>query len=345
MKLIHHAFSEVGQHAAFLADWDQHYFQMDSGNFQSDLHQFDVDDIHLFCESANRRIVQRGSIPGDAIAIGVPLNPPPATMTFSGRIVSSNSIILARPGAEFMLHAPANARLLGIEIKRDYLARHPILTTRLRERMKSNCTIDVPADVHERINTMWRELPEDAVDAERYLGQACAKRRIASLILELVHQLLDNGIDDRKADITWMSHSDVVARAHDMILQSPQEPVTIHQLCESLKISRRAVQNSFHAVTGKSPHEYIRAIRLNLVRETLLRTAASDVTVRDAAQRWGFFHSSRFPRDYRAMFGEMPSDSRPDPHYMTTITGNPAVQRFNLHRRFDAPEWHLKRHQ
>lgn len=54
-----------------------------------------------------------------------------------------------------------------------------------------------------------------------------------------------------------------------------------------------------------SPVTYLRTMRLNRVRSELRQCPAS--TVGDVAARWGFWHLSRFAREYRALFGELPS--------------------------------------
>jgi AraC family ethanolamine operon transcriptional activator len=37
--------------------------------------------------------------------------------------------------------------------------------------------------------------------------------------------------------------------------------------------------------------------------------AAPESRVADIAIRWGFWHMGQFARDYRAMFGELPSET------------------------------------
>ena len=59
---------------------------------------------------------------------------------------------------------------------------------------------------------------------------------------------------------------------------------------------------------------HLRRIRLDRVHGELLR-ATVEPRVSDIAMRWGFFHPSRFARQYQERFGELPSDTarRRDP--------------------------------
>ena len=75
-------------------------------------------------------------------------------------------------------------------------------------------------------------------------------------------------------------------------------------------MSRRTVQNSFRTVAETTPLNYLRSVRLNGVRRKLMSTAASELSIGDAASAWGFFHLSHFAAEYQELFGELPSQTR-----------------------------------
>jgi AraC family ethanolamine operon transcriptional activator len=58
-----------------------------------------------------------------------------------------------------------------------------------------------------------------------------------------------------------------------------------------------------------SPHAYLKAQRLNRVREDLKSALGDAGTVAAIAQRWGFWHTGNFAADYRRQFGELPSQT------------------------------------
>jgi AraC family transcriptional regulator, ethanolamine operon transcriptional activator len=311
MQLENHTFSDAGEHAALLSGWEQQYFQLDCGQFHGRLQQIGVDGIHVFYESVNRRIVQQGSTPSDMLVFGIVLDAT-APVTFADRSVTADSMICARASREFVLHFPGETAMLGIGVQLPFLREHPELAARLESRISGKTSvIPLAPGAREQFITLWRYVTEEAFALNAFAQADLAHRRVSAQILDMLDSLIESGIRDEKADITWMSHSDVVARAHEMIIARPLEPVTVHELCELLRISRRTVQTSFRLVTGKSPVEYMRAIRLNHVHQLLRRSPATELTVRDAAQRWGFFHSGHFTQDYRELFDAMPSDNRP----------------------------------
>ncbi|RDU96236.1 helix-turn-helix domain-containing protein [Trinickia dinghuensis] len=311
LRLDDRIFSDAGEHAALLAGWDQQYFQLDSGCFRSTLQQINTDDIHLFHESVNRRIVQRGSTPRDTVAFGIVLDAQ-EPVTFSGQSVQKDSVIFGRSNCDFFMHFPSGAELLGIAISQSQLDGNPRLAERVRTLTTTHAaTLPVASDTRQHILGFWHRFVDEARAWIELADPALAERCVSTQLVELLDLMLDGARDDRDADITWMSHSDIVARVHRMLVEHPQEPVTVQQISEALRISRRTVQNSFRLVTNKSPIEYMRAVRLNFVRQMLRTSHPSELTVRDAAQHWGFFHSGHFTQDYRKLFDAAPSDNRP----------------------------------
>jgi len=59
-------------------------------------------------------------------------------------------------------------------------------------------------------------------------------------------------------------------------------------------------------VTGLSPMDYLKRLRLNGVRRDL-EHGGKHTRIIDVATDWGFWHMGHFTTDYRAMFRETPS--------------------------------------
>jgi len=74
-------------------------------------------------------------------------------------------------------------------------------------------------------------------------------------------------------------------------------------------VSERTLHYAFREVRGLTPMAYFKAVRLNAVRQELKTAAADWATVREIAQRWGFWHPGEFAAAYRRLFGELPSQT------------------------------------
>jgi AraC family ethanolamine operon transcriptional activator len=85
--------------------------------------------------------------------------------------------------------------------------------------------------------------------------------------------------------------------------------VTLLDLSTLCGMRARSLINAFEAVTGLSPMDYLKRLRLNGVRRALGRSGKQRARVIDVATAWGFWHMGHFASDYRAMFGETPSQT------------------------------------
>lgn len=99
------------------------------------------------------------------------------------------------------------------------------------------------------------------------------------------------------------------AVAKKFIDQHLCERIGSRTVASAVAVSIRSLQAAFRSDLGTTPTAFIRSERLDRVRSDLQVTPAC-VTVTDIATRWGITHLGRFAADYRARFGESPSQTR-----------------------------------
>lgn len=87
------------------------------------------------------------------------------------------------------------------------------------------------------------------------------------------------------------------------------QPLTPEDLARVGCMSVRTLHATFQQELGMSPMAYLRRVRLDHVRAELLRAPRASTRISDVAMRWGFFHPSRFARQYHERFGELPSQT------------------------------------
>ena len=101
----------------------------------------------------------------------------------------------------------------------------------------------------------------------------------------------------------------LVAAAEAVMDADLTRPVYTEQLCTTLGVSARCLHDAFRAALGVSPHAHLKSRRLMLVRRALLRRQEGPELVKSVALGHGFWHLGHFARDYRAVFGELPSET------------------------------------
>jgi AraC family ethanolamine operon transcriptional activator len=101
----------------------------------------------------------------------------------------------------------------------------------------------------------------------------------------------------------------LVKQAEAYILTHLDQPLTLQDLCAAAGTKCRTLQTAFLQVCGISPMTYLKIQRLHGARAQLQAADPKTATVMAVANRWGFWHMGYFSRDYKRMFGELPSQA------------------------------------
>jgi transcriptional regulator GlxA family with amidase domain len=97
-----------------------------------------------------------------------------------------------------------------------------------------------------------------------------------------------------------------VRRAEDYIEANWYRAITIEELAEVTQVSVRNLFRSFRKARGYSPMAFLRMLRLKKVKQ-MLDEGGLKTSVTGAALLCGFQNAGHFARQYREMFGELPS--------------------------------------
>jgi AraC-like DNA-binding protein len=121
-----------------------------------------------------------------------------------------------------------------------------------------------------------------------------------------VSDVFEHALEDRRPAVP-SSAAYVVAECHRLVLESGESPPDMEALCRRLGISRRTLQYSFRRIADLSPLQYLRSLRLNVVRQRLRETNPEELAISQAAAAQGFEQMSHFAERFRELFGELPS--------------------------------------
>lgn len=100
-----------------------------------------------------------------------------------------------------------------------------------------------------------------------------------------------------------------VRRAVAHIEAQADDSLTVSAIAAAAHVSPRALQIAFRRHLGTTPMAYARRVRLDHARRDLLASDPDRETVSAVAVRWGFHNHGRFAAEYRAAYGENPSDT------------------------------------
>lgn len=101
-----------------------------------------------------------------------------------------------------------------------------------------------------------------------------------------------------------------LGRAIAAILDKPAKPHTLSTLAETAGMSRTAFSEQFKELTGRTPIDFLKEVRLRLATRLLTST---DLPVKTIAARVGFSSRSYFSKAFTAFTGIGPTSFRYDP--------------------------------
>jgi AraC-like DNA-binding protein len=166
-------------------------------------------------------------------------------------------------------------------LSRNTVVYKPLAAARFHAAVKSLCANPAapPPEASDALIPMFANLLDD-IDVHAVERSLCLDRRYAAV---------------RKCQQYMREHID--------------ESITLLHLSRACGMRSRSLINAFEAIAGSSPMDYLKRLRLTSVRSALLRADTRSTRVIDVAMDWGFAHMGHFARDYRAMFGEVPSQT------------------------------------
>ncbi len=299
---------DADDHAHNLSQWDQCYDQFSPGHFQGQVTELWLPGLQVFLESANQALHQSCAAWEGAVWFGFPV-PNQRPSRIDARIVP-NHTVLFRPGNhEFELHTPEHAGIFGVVVSQNLLSECLIDMDELyRETSGGTGTLSVPREQYQQfIQTLGQLLlqPQSASfpSSREQIGA------LPGLILDQLCATLDAGArpTTQPQATRLRSSRKLVEDARNLVLSQPDQRISIADLCRQLHVSRRTLQNGFRATVGLAPLTYLRTLKLNQVRRCLHSLRERDTRVTRVATNWGFEHLGQFSRDYRLLFGEVPS--------------------------------------
>ncbi len=123
--------------------------------------------------------------------------------------------------------------------------------------------------------------------------------------------LLTNFAHSRMAELekkVSLSSPCAVRKCEDFLQAHAEEEITIGALAKAIGVSVRSLQRTFQQNTGTTPMRRLKEIRLEKARKRLL-DASDGAGVTQIALGLGFSHLGAFGVDYKARYGEKPSET------------------------------------
>lgn len=280
------------------SDWDFDFRQVEPGPVETKILLRSGTDITLMEFNINRGVHQKGRSPTETVNFGLPAAP--AFHSWRGATVDTPGLVSFGRGAEFDLVTGPEFVGLAISVT-------PSLLARISDRTGLPLADDFLRATRLPIRQSTPALQRLSDHGHALLcgdGAPFGEPQQEDLVVGLIIAAGDaEEFGDRSA---FSMRAKSVTRAIELMEDRLGDDVSIGQLCVDSGASWRTLSRGFQERFGIGPKAYFNRRRLSRVKSDLAEGSAS-CSVADAANKWGFWHMGQFARDYRAMFGELPS--------------------------------------
>lgn len=300
---------DADDHASNLQHWKQHYVQLSAGRFEGRLEEAWFGNVQVFRERTNQSVHEGGVAWEGSRTFGIPVEMD-GLGWYCGEVFDQNSILTLRGGAELNFRTPNMLDIVAVTADSDALnqyamqVEHLDLEALLGSRRILPNTPEQVAELRSFLLTVLASINA----APAMANHAQMRKAIEQAIYSSLLASIANESDATRPSTTSTSRVQIVERAREYMRAHIEDPITVADLCQELNVSRRTLQYSFQDVLDLNPVSFLRAMRLNGARRELRRRPEQE-SVADIAARWGFWHLSHFAADYKAMFGELPSET------------------------------------
>ena len=213
------------------------------------------------------------------------------------------------PTREVNLIVPANSLICVAQIPEAvfHLCAELMQRNDLNTRFFKTNFVTIP-DMINGVQVYLKNLYKVALHHPKYLSETRSLPILEDFIPLLIESIPSAA---RPLDLSLRSprRFDLVKQAEEYMRTHLEAPITLMSLCKALHISKRPLNYGFQEVFGVSPMAYLKTLRLQSVRTQLQLADPETTAIAEIANRFNFQSLGHFSRDYKTMFGELPSET------------------------------------
>jgi AraC family ethanolamine operon transcriptional activator len=304
---INRKFNDFDEFAATLSAWDATIHQLQKGRTETHLTQFNTGDL-LFTIGIFKGITQQQGTPppfGYTIAV---LSDKTSSLNWQKKKVTPNCLMIMPPGSELDVVTKSHAGVYTITFSGETLRSQIELNPELEKLFKQNQLVISSEKAVDRLRTLISKY-QFFLDKNPFL--ISSKGFSAEVNTEVSKKMADclTKCCDFPESRHRVDKSKVWRRIETFFDNCLEPDIKVMDLYRIARVSERTLLRLFKARFGISPKTYINAVRLNGLHRDLKKTGMGKVKIVESANSWGFWHMGQLAKDYKKMFGELPSQT------------------------------------
>lgn len=315
---VNSVFSDINQYAEVGKNWDIDFMQLSPGKLDAKLYIVNDINFQVFRTSFNQSLLQNGSSPKNLITFGLTRNRC-VEFFWRGHRITGKDIFIFPINGEIATESRPDFDTYGLSFHPEYIEQvceELILNLSLKD-IRSTEILTVPdlsmQSLRLFLENTFTVIKNNISNFSRDNFRGTIKYEILKKLLLTIEPHL------KKSKIKNIRLRDqAYKKAKDYIYDNLNVPLTVQELVKEANVSIRTLEYSFLERFGMRPKALLKSIRLNGVNRALKLADVKKTKLYSIANHWGFWHIGQFAKDYKEMFGELPSDTIRKSIYQTT---------------------------
>jgi AraC family transcriptional regulator, ethanolamine operon transcriptional activator len=228
----------------------------------------------------------------------------------NGRRLDSLSTMLVGPGKEFCLTADGpSRRWCSIFIpNRDFVSTEetPAYAPALMRDV-----LRLSPQRMERFRSAIEQLDQAVAQAPAAFDSVAAQGTAKAKLLREIRTVIAGPLETAHRPIGRhvVSREQIIRMSMRFVDEHDSECLSVDQLAAAAGVSERTLRDAFQDYFGLAPVGYLNKRTLHRFRSALKSADPSRATVTEIATQLGVWQFGRLARDYRMLFGELPSET------------------------------------
>jgi AraC family ethanolamine operon transcriptional activator len=305
--LMHSEFQDFEHFASEARAWELDFVQLDRGRPSFELLLAGVADAQISRARFSRQLYQQGATPKWGRTFVIPMNPKLELEWFGRKVTGDDLLIFPNNGELVSLSMPqfdVVTYTLSHELIEELSELHEL--NDVTGSLDGSPVIRLESIVMEGLRKSVQQVLDEVMLHETSvigsMGLADVLRR--DLANKIILLALGERSELRKKPLAH-SRTACVKGVIDL-LNDGKTGMNVSDLCGHTHVSERTLQYAFKEQFGVTPKHFLRAWKLNKVRD-MLHAQGAGRKISEVAGEFGFWHMGQFAADYRKMFDELPS--------------------------------------
>ncbi len=307
-SIFQDSFSSFDEFEQATKGWDLSIKKLDRGNYRGDLLQIFNEKIIISDVNIGSTLEMNGAPMLGYKSFGVPkINVAPFYWRYNN--LSDKTIQIYRPGSELFMINKYEMGAIDVAIEEEHFnklcseLKYDNVQNIICENEFVTCDFNLLRELQNRLAQLSKMVRKIDPKNHHLLNNEVNYEIPILLIKTLASANPISNIDKSFA------RTKALKKVIELVEEAPMEYPSLAELSSAANVSERTLQYLFKDKFGVSPSAFIKNTKLNHIYKYLKKNSIHSNSINNIANQYGLWHMGQFAKDYKNLFGELPSET------------------------------------